>query len=133
MKLSTITKLPSQLNRLASSSASPAFARKTTHKPLLTAGEFSDGSRSKVPKGFFAVYVGPEFRRFVIPISILAMPDFRDLMERVAEEHGCDHSGALEIPCDEEHFEHVLMNCYERQQRLSSKKHKIKLDGGTTV
>ncbi|KAJ1429256.1 Small auxin-up RNA [Sesbania bispinosa] len=69
---------------------------------------------SKVTKGYIAVYVGPQFRRFVIPISFLAMPDFTVLMETVAEEFGCDHHGhgALHIPCDEHHFHHILTTCF---------------------
>lgn len=99
------------------------------YKPLLPTGEFSDGSsrdsHSKVPKGYMAVYVGPQFRRFVIPISFLAMPEFRVLLERVEEEFGCDHHGALEIPCDEDHFERILMTCFARQRITSSKNSKI--------
>lgn len=93
------------------------------YKPLLMeAGELSDGSgRGKVPKGSMAVYVGPQFRRFVIPISFLTMPDLRELMDRVAEEFGCDHHGALHIPCcDEDHFEHILMTCFARQRVIYS-------------
>lgn len=109
-------------------------------KPLLMDGcggfgggvELSDGSskgRRKVPKGFVAVYVGPQFKRFVIPISFLTMPEFKNLMDNVAEEFGCDFhaDGALQIPCDEEHFEHILMTCCAIQRDKISKNHKIKL------
>jgi SAUR family protein len=58
-----------------------------------------------VPKGYFAVYVGAEARRFVVPTSYLRQPAFRELMERAAEEFGFDQAGGLRIPCREEDFE----------------------------
>lgn len=111
----------------------------TYKKPLLMEAsdgfgggvELSDGSskgRNKVPKGFVAVYVGPQFKRFVIPISFLTMPEFKGLMDNVAEEFGCDFhaDGALQIPCDEEHFQNILMTCFAIQRNMISKNHKIK-------
>jgi len=106
----------------------------TPKKPLLMeARESSDGNgsrkTSKVPKGYIAVYVGPEFRRFVIPITFLSMPEIKELMDDVAEEFGCDYhaDGALHIPCDEDYFRNVLINCFATQGRVSSKNYKIKL------
>ncbi|XP_019054012.1 PREDICTED: auxin-induced protein X15-like [Nelumbo nucifera] len=75
-----------------------------------------------VPRGFLAVYVGPENRRFVIPASYLSMPDFRVLMEKVAEEFGFEQQGALKIPCEEEDFEKILLRCFERQEKMKNKK-----------
>ncbi|XP_047166825.1 auxin-responsive protein SAUR24-like [Vigna umbellata] len=87
-------------------------------KPLLGSGVSSDGGarNAKVPKGSLAVYVGPHFRRFVIPVRFLAMPDFAALMESVAEEYGCDHHGAIHIPCDEDHFQQILISCSQRKR-----------------
>ncbi|KAB2091776.1 hypothetical protein ES319_A03G216500v1, partial [Gossypium barbadense] len=34
----------------------------------------------KVPKGYFAVYVGENQKRFVIPVSFLSRPLFQDLL-----------------------------------------------------
>ena len=106
-------------------------AKTTNKKPILIeAGESSDGKKtSKVPKGYLAVYVGPEFRRFVIPIRFLSMPELKGLMDDVAEEFGCDYhaDGALHIPCDEDYFRNVLINCFATQRRISSKNYKIKL------
>ncbi|KAL6629817.1 hypothetical protein ACP70R_029582 [Stipagrostis hirtigluma subsp. patula] len=58
-----------------------------------------------VPRGFFAVYVGAEARRFVVPTSYLRQPEFRGLMERAAEEFGFAQAGGLRIPCREEDFQ----------------------------
>ncbi|KAL6603537.1 hypothetical protein ACP70R_043898 [Stipagrostis hirtigluma subsp. patula] len=61
-----------------------------------------------VPKGYFAVYVGEESRRFVVPTGYLREPAFRDLMERAADEFGFAQAGGLRVPCAEEDFEDLL-------------------------
>ncbi|XP_062227733.1 auxin-induced protein 6B-like [Phragmites australis] len=61
-----------------------------------------------VPKGYFAVYVGEESRRFVVPTGYLREPAFRDLMERAADEFGFEQAGGLRVPCAEEDFEDLV-------------------------
>ncbi|XP_075666090.1 auxin-responsive protein SAUR27 [Castanea sativa] len=95
---------------------------------LINGAELSDGRRSgsqtsmRVPKGFLAVYVGPQLRRFVIPTSYLSMPDFRGLMDMVAEEFGFDQEGGLRIPCEEEDFEKILYRCCANNRKKNNKK-----------
>ncbi|GKV21012.1 hypothetical protein SLEP1_g31047 [Rubroshorea leprosula] len=61
-----------------------------------------------VPKGFFAVYVGDERKRFVVPISYLSHPSFQMLLKKVEEVFGFNHpAGGLTIPCEEETFLNV--------------------------
>ncbi|CAJ2642655.1 auxin-induced protein-like protein [Trifolium pratense] len=61
-----------------------------------------------VPKGYLAVYVGEEMKRFVIPTSYLNQPSFQNLLSQAEEEFGYDHSmGGLTIPCTEEIFLHI--------------------------
>ncbi|XP_028784005.1 auxin-induced protein 15A-like [Neltuma alba] len=63
---------------------------------------------SEVPKGFLAVYVGEEMKRFVIPISYLNQPSFQELLSQAEEEYGYDHPmGALTMPCREDIFLNV--------------------------
>ncbi|KAG5007920.1 hypothetical protein JHK82_025849 [Glycine max] len=58
-----------------------------------------------VPKGCLAVYVGEKMKRFVIPISYLNQPLFRQLLSQVEEEFVYDHPmGGLTIPCREDAF-----------------------------
>ncbi|KAG2323163.1 hypothetical protein Bca4012_058679 [Brassica carinata] len=60
-----------------------------------------------VPKGHVAVYVGEqvEKKRFVVPISYLNHPLFRDFLRCAEEEFGFNHPmGGLTIPCREETF-----------------------------
>ncbi|XP_057788572.1 auxin-responsive protein SAUR50-like [Salvia miltiorrhiza] len=54
-----------------------------------------------VPKGHFAVYVGENRSRYIVPISFLAHPDFQRLLSRAEEEFGFDHEMGLTIPCEE--------------------------------
>lgn len=72
-----------------------------------TTGEAA-AAAGAVPKGYFAVYVGEEARRFVVPTSYLRQPAFRELMELAAEEFGFGQAGGLRIPCREEDFEAVV-------------------------
>ncbi|KAI4355926.1 hypothetical protein L6164_004650 [Bauhinia variegata] len=98
----------------------------------VTGRALSDGTNSRghsqtqPQKGYLAVYVGPQLRRFVIPVSFLTMPEFRVLMERVGEEFGWEHDGGLEIPCDEEDFEQILMTCLSKTTTTKKLQRKIK-------
>jgi len=60
---------------------------------------------AEVPKGYLAVYVGEEMKRFVIPISYLNQPSFQDLLNQAEEQFEYDHPmGGLTIPCREDMF-----------------------------
>ncbi|XP_047074458.1 auxin-responsive protein SAUR50-like [Lolium rigidum] len=67
-----------------------------------------NGGGGVVPKGSFAVYVGEEMRRFVIPTEYLGHWAFEALLREAEEEFGFRHEGALRIPCDVEAFEGIL-------------------------
>ncbi|KAL0561079.1 hypothetical protein IC582_001497 [Cucumis melo] len=54
-----------------------------------------------VPKGHFAVYVGQNRSRYVVPISLLTHPDFQCLLRLAEEEFGFRHHMGLTIPCEE--------------------------------
>lgn len=67
---------------------------------------YHDQHHSNVPKGHIAVYVGEiQRKRFVVPISYLNHPSFRELLNRAEEEFGFNHPmGGLTIPCREAIF-----------------------------
>ncbi|EPS70661.1 hypothetical protein M569_04099 [Genlisea aurea] len=75
-----------------------------------------------IPRGYLPVYVGPENRRFIIPTSYLSDPLFKLLLEKVEEEFGFDHGGALTIPCDIETFKYLLQ-CMELHTKQTTKQH----------
>lgn len=60
-----------------------------------------DGLPVDVPKGHFAVYVGENRSRYIVPISFLANPEFQCLLRRAEEEFGFRHEMGITIPCDE--------------------------------
>ena len=76
---------------------------------------FSSNQTSKVlnvPKGYLAVYVGEQMKRFVIPMSYLNQASFQNLLNQVEEEFGYDHPmGGLTIPCTEDVFLHIT-SCF---------------------
>lgn len=72
-----------------------------------------------VPKGYLAVYVVPERRRFIIPTSYLSDPLFKVLLEKAEEEFGFDHCGGLTIPCEIETFKYLLQ-CIEKNHKRES-------------
>ncbi|KAK8626761.1 hypothetical protein V6N13_134393 [Hibiscus sabdariffa] len=61
-------------------------------------------SSKKVLKSYFAVYVGENQKRFVIPVSLLSQPLFQDLLGMSEEEFGYSPTGGLRIPCSEDIF-----------------------------
>lgn len=83
--------------------------------------QFNADNFKEVPKGFLAVYVGPELRRFVIPMTCLSMPDFRVLMDQAAEEFGFEQQGGLQIPCDEEDFTMTLLTCLAKDKKITKR------------
>ncbi|KAK7312284.1 hypothetical protein VNO77_36041 [Canavalia gladiata] len=64
-------------------------------------GYDDDGLPLDVPKGHFAVYVGENRTRYIVPISFLANPEFQSLLRQAEEEFGFDHEMGLTIPCEE--------------------------------
>ncbi|KAK3029039.1 hypothetical protein RJ639_040091 [Escallonia herrerae] len=60
-----------------------------------------DGLPVDVPKGHFAVYVGENRTRYIVPISFLTHPEFQCLLNRAEEEFGFDHDMGITIPCEE--------------------------------
>ncbi|KAL8027818.1 hypothetical protein ABFX02_14G121800 [Erythranthe guttata] len=64
-------------------------------------GYDEEGLPVDVPKGHFAVYVGENRSRYIVPISFLSHPEFQCLLRRAEEEFGFDHEMGLTIPCEE--------------------------------
>ncbi|KAI4377036.1 hypothetical protein MLD38_014730 [Melastoma candidum] len=115
------------LNSKTQSSETPEVTFSITNKGVEAArGCDSDDescqspkSPPDVPKGFLAVYVGEELRRFIVPTSYLSHQLFKVLLEKAAEEFGFEQHGALNIPCEIETFK-FLLKCIENQQKEKS-------------
>ena len=66
-------------------------------------------SFSKTPRGYFALYVGEERRRFLLKADMINHPLFATLLEKANEEFGFDQEGPITIPCDIAFFEHIIL------------------------
>ncbi|URE24167.1 Auxin responsive protein [Musa troglodytarum] len=80
-------------------------------KKLAVAGDGSSKALSlsgNIPKGCFAVCVGQEMQRFVIPIEYLSRTAFAVLLREAEEEFGFEQEGVLRIPCEVSVFRSVL-------------------------
>ncbi|XP_031500703.1 indole-3-acetic acid-induced protein ARG7-like [Nymphaea colorata] len=84
----------------------------------------SDGATANrptaVPKGYLAVYVGSELRRFVIPTAFLRHAEFRALLARAEEEFGFEHEGGLTLPCEADEFEELVEAMARRERGRST-------------
>ncbi|KAK1412773.1 hypothetical protein QVD17_34274 [Tagetes erecta] len=61
------------------------------------------------PRGFLAVYVGDERKRFVVPTSCLSHPLFKILLAKASEEFGYEQQNGLAVPCSVAAFQEVVM------------------------
>ncbi|KVH94539.1 auxin-induced protein 15A-like [Cynara cardunculus var. scolymus] len=61
------------------------------------------------PRGFLAVYVGDERRRFLVPTSCLSHPLFKILLAKASEEFGYEQKNGLTVPCSVAAFQEVVM------------------------
>uniref|UniRef100_A0A7N0TWE4 SAUR family protein n=1 Tax=Kalanchoe fedtschenkoi TaxID=63787 RepID=A0A7N0TWE4_KALFE len=69
------------------------------------AGESRSGT---VPKGYLAICVGKDMKKFIIPTEYLSHEAFKILLREAEEEFGFQQEGVLRLPCDECVFEDVL-------------------------
>ncbi|GAA0158069.1 hypothetical protein Leryth_011365 [Lithospermum erythrorhizon] len=75
----------------------------------------STSNDSVVPKGYLAVCVGRELKRFVIPMEYLTHQAFGILLREAEEEFGFQQEGVLKIPCEVSMFEKILKMMEQRR------------------
>ncbi|KAK9156779.1 hypothetical protein Scep_003353 [Stephania cephalantha] len=67
-----------------------------------------ESPNSSTPTGFFAIYVGEERQRFVVPTSYLSHPVFRMLLEKAYDEFGFQQKNGLVVPCSVSTFQEAV-------------------------
>ncbi|KAG4928445.1 hypothetical protein JHK85_054931 [Glycine max] len=60
------------------------------------------------PTGFFALYVGEERQRYVVPTRYLSHPLFKMLLEKAYNEFGFSQRNGLVVPCSVSTFQEVV-------------------------
>ncbi|KAE8651383.1 hypothetical protein Csa_002327 [Cucumis sativus] len=97
-------------NKITGTAAGPAGKSiKFLKRTLSSAG-------GEVPKGYLAVSVGEEQKRFVIPTSYLGHPAFEILLREAEEEFGFQQTGVLRLPCEVFVFENVVKLVEEKKK-----------------
>lgn len=111
-KKMAITKHPSTSNSSvdvgATNSSNSTSTASRSIKFLKKTLSFSESSSSMVPKGYVAVCVGKDEKRFVIPTEYLSHQVFAILLREAEEEFGFQQTGVLKLPCEVDLFHKIL-------------------------
>ncbi|KAK2653077.1 hypothetical protein Ddye_012933 [Dipteronia dyeriana] len=87
-------------------------------KKTLSFSDVTTASNDVVPKGFLAVCVGRELKRFIIPTEYLSHQAFGILLREAEEEFGFQQEGVLKIPCEVAVFEKILKVVEDKRDAL---------------
>ncbi|KAJ6433184.1 hypothetical protein OIU84_020242 [Salix udensis] len=75
----------------------------------------ASSSNDAVPKGYLAVCVGKQLKRYIIPTEYLGHQAFGILLREAEEEFGFQQEGVLKIPCEVAVFEKILKVVEEKK------------------
>ena len=98
----------SSINNGSNSSKNGSSINKLLKKTLSFTDISSSTDQVVVPKGFLALCVGKELKRFIIPMEYLGHQAFGILLREAEEEFGFQQEGVLKIPCEVGVFERIL-------------------------
>lgn len=89
-------------------------------KRTLSFTDVSSSNNDIVPKGFLAVCVGKELKKFIIPTHYLRHQAFEMLLQEAEEEFGFQQEGVLKIPCEVSVFEKILKVVEDKKEAFLS-------------
>ncbi|KAL2345244.1 hypothetical protein Fmac_006529 [Flemingia macrophylla] len=78
------------------------------HRECLLKGYEEECANNKPPTGSFALYVGEERQRYVVPTCYLSHPLFKMLLEKAYNEFGFSQRNGLVVPCTVSTFQEVV-------------------------
>ncbi|TKY58257.1 Auxin-responsive protein SAUR72 [Spatholobus suberectus] len=110
-------------SKITTTSKSMKFLKRT-----LSLSEREGGSSNVVPKGYLAVCVGEELKRFTIPTEYLGHQAFQILLREAEEEFGFQQTGVLRIPCEVAVFESILKMVEGREDKISSQECRLSIE-----
>ncbi|XP_027344745.1 auxin-responsive protein SAUR50-like [Abrus precatorius] len=121
-KIREVVKLQQMLKKwkkLANANANASNNSSKGMKFLKRTLSFTDvSSNDIVPKGFLAVCVGKELKRFIIPTHYLTHQAFQMLLQQAEEEFGFQQEGVLKIPCQVSVFQKILNVLEDKNEAL---------------
>ncbi|RDX63137.1 Auxin-responsive protein SAUR72, partial [Mucuna pruriens] len=122
-RLANSSKITSTVTTTANTSKSMKFLMRT-----LSLSEREGGSSNAVPKGYLAVCVGKELKRFTIPTEYLGHQAFQILLREAEEEFGFQQTGVLRFPCDVAVFESILKVVKGKEDKFSSQECRLTIE-----
>ncbi|XP_050264550.1 auxin-responsive protein SAUR71 [Quercus robur] len=135
VRLQQILKKWRKLANSSKTTSSSSSSRKTIKflKRTLSSSDYSNirgdtSSNNVVPKGYLAVCVGEELKRFVIPTEYLGHHAFHILLREAEEEFGFQQTGVLRIPCEVSVFENILKMVEEKKDHFLVQECRFSMD-----
>ncbi|QCE00197.1 auxin-responsive protein SAUR50-like [Vigna unguiculata] len=119
-KTTATTNVPTSIT---TTSKSMKFLKRT-----LSLSEREGGSSNVVPKGYLAVCVGEELKRFTIPTEYLGHQAFQILLREAEEEFGFQQTGVLRIPCEVAAFQSILKMVESKGDMFSSQECRLSIE-----
>ncbi|KAJ4705281.1 Auxin-responsive protein [Melia azedarach] len=91
--------------------------KKQSYKQCLLEENEDMAPMATTPTGFFAIYVGEEQERFVVPTGFLSHPLFKMLLEKSYNEFGFEQKDRLVVPCSVSAFQEIVnaVECSNRR------------------
>ncbi|XP_061343988.1 auxin-responsive protein SAUR15-like [Gastrolobium bilobum] len=101
-KMVSLKKLAKKVKAVGGADPDPPY------NEYLLKGYVEESPSSTTPNGFFALYVGEERQRYVVPTSYLSHPLFKMLLEKAYSEFGFAQRNGLVVPCSVSTFQEVV-------------------------